>query len=541
MATKEIEIADYEWIVVMGGIFAFFAAFGIGANDVANAFASSVGSKAITMKQAVFLAAIFEFGGAVLMGSHVTKTIRKGIADPGCFEDDPAVLMYGMMCVIFCVGCWLIAASSLELPVSTTHSAVGGIIGMTIASKGSDCVTWSEETDEFPYVKGVSAIVISWLLSPILSGICASFLFFVCRTLVLRSDNAFQRSLYFAPVLVAATLVINCYFIIYKGAKGLDLDETTMAEASGWSFGLGLGVTAVVSPILYKYLTEHAKKVQNNPQAVSTSEKLEEGCSPTIDSSPNDKEEIPLNEDPEAPIESLEEYPVKPVKEVELQVVAEPAKQKSKAGSVFDYVDGQMSKNLDSVVTDDAAVSKVHENAEVFDPLAEETFRYVQVFTAICDSFSHGANDVANSIGPFAAIYIIWRDGEVAKKAELGDDAFWILALGGAGIVVGLALYGYKIIHAIGIKLAKITPSRGFSIELGAAFIIIIGSRQGWPLSTTHCQVGATVGVGLLEQGVNGVNWVVFGKACFGWIITLIVVGFSAAILTAQGVYAPCV
>ena len=157
----------YLWIVIVGGCFAFFAAAGIGANDAANAFATSVGSKALTLKQAVVLAAIFETAGAVLMGSHVTDTIRKGIADYKCFEDDAYLLMYGCMWVILSVGMWLFLASYLEMPVSTTHSCVGGMIGMAMALKGADCVIWYKPVDTFPYVGGVGGIVMSWFLSPL--------------------------------------------------------------------------------------------------------------------------------------------------------------------------------------------------------------------------------------------------------------------------------------------------------------------------------------------------------------------------------------
>ncbi|CAN0011388.1 unnamed protein product, partial [Discosporangium mesarthrocarpum] len=194
--------------------------------------------------------------------------------------------------------------------------------------------------------------------------------------------------------------------------------------------------------------------------------------------------------------------------------------------------------DIHASVKDDAHVSAIHDNAEIFDPRTEEVFKYVQVFTAICDSFSHGANDVANAMGPFAAIYVVYTAGVVESSSELGDDAFWILAIGGAGIVCGLAIYGYKIISAIGVKISKITPSRGFAIELGSAMVIIIGSRLEIPLSTTHCQVGATAGVALLE-GSGGVNLAVLGKAVFGWIITLIVCALTTSLLFAQGAYAP--
>merc|ERR1712226_782316 len=160
----------------------------------------------------------------------------------------------------------------------------------------------------------------------------------------------------------------------------------------------------------------------------------------------------------------------------------------------------------------DGVITAIRDNAEKFDPKTEAVFKYIQIFTAICDSFAHGANDVANAMGPFMSIYFIYTTGEVSKKAATGDDAYWILALGGVGIGLGLLLYGYKIMRAIGVKLAVITPSRGFAIELGAAIVIIIGSYLGIPLSTTHCQVGATIGVALLEGGCKGTNKMVLLK-----------------------------
>merc|ERR1712113_718641 len=189
-------------------------------------------------------------------------------------------------------------------------------------------------------------------------------------------------------------------------------------------------------------------------------------------------------------------------------------------------------------IEEDETVGKIHDNAEKFDAKTERVFRYIQIFTAICDSFAHGENDVANAMGPFMAIYSIYKAGEVSKKVKMGDDAYWILAIGGIGIGVGLLLYGYKIMRAIGVKLAVITPSRGFAIELGAAIVIIIGSYLGLPLSTTHCQVGATTGVALLE-GRKGLNYWVLMKTVLGWIITLIVVGISTGLIMAQGINSP--
>ena len=473
----------FTWIIVTGGVCSFIAAMGIGANDAANAFATSVGSKALTIKQAAGIAAIFETAGAVLMGSHVTDTIRKGIADYKCFEDQPELLQYGCMWVIVSVAGWLFIASYLEMPVSTTHSCVGGMIGMTISLVGSDCVIWYKETSTFPYIGGVGGIVMSWFLSPIFSAILASTIYGLTRSLVLRHSYDSKRLNFVYPILVGITLVINSFFIIYKGAKGLGLNKIEAGTAAGYSFLIGGTGGLLTLPFFSKIRRLVDRRFYNREDRTADIE----------------IQEITDNKD-------------------ELNI---------KSSS-------QLTK-----------VQDLHGKAEKFDERTEEVFKFLQVFTAICDSFSHGANDVANAVGPFAAIYLIHREnGDLLKKLDMENDAYWILSMGGIGISIGLILYGKKIIHAIGEKLCKITPSRGTCIELGSALVIITGSRLKMPLSTTHCQVGATVGVGLLEnkscnKKIEGVNWWILGKTAFGWVITCVVVGVSTGLLVAQGAYAP--
>ena len=207
----------------------------------------------------------------------------------------------------------------------------------------------------------------------------------------------------------------------------------------------------------------------------------------------------------------------------------EPAQKEKKSG--MGYITGQLDRDTHKDLDTDAKVAAIHDNVTRHDPRAEQFFRYVQIFTAIVDSFSHGANDVANAMGPFAAAYVAYKKGKVVKQAEMDPGTMlWILALGGVGIVVGLATYGYKIMNAMGVKLIAITPSRGSCIELGAALVVIYGTGQGWPLSTTHCQIGATVAVGLFE-GCQGVNKELFLRACGGWVMTLVVVGCTTAML----------
>ena len=319
---------DYLWIVIAGGIASFTAAMGIGANDVANAYATSVGSKALTMNQAVVLAAVFETAGAVLMGSHVTNTIRKGIADYKCFEEQPELLMYGCMWVVLAVGAWLFLASYLEMPVSTTHSCVGSMIGMTLALKGPECVIWYEKKDSFPYIGGVSGIVLSWVISPLFSAILASLFFGGLRSGLLRLKNSFNRSIYVFPFITGSCVTLNAFYIIYKGAKGLGLNDTPFGIACAWSFGFG-GGSGLLSLLLIKkakvIVENRFKKSEANENAESV--ELELSDKKTTDSNVEDSEEF-----------------------------------------------------YNNAVNSSDVVLTIHENAEKFDEKTEELFKFLQIF-----------------------------------------------------------------------------------------------------------------------------------------------------------------
>jgi sodium-dependent phosphate transporter len=480
---------SFEWIRNAALCIAFIAAFGIGANDVANAYATSVGAKSLTIKQAIVLAAIFEFSGAYFMGAGVTDTVRKGIVASDKFLENPSMLMLGMLCALMSVSVWLLVASYFEMPVSTTHSVIGAIIGFSILAQGWDAVNWGK----------VGQVVISWFLSPILSGILAMLIFFVVRTFILRSaeGTSFKRATTFYPLLVAFTVALNIFLIIFKGSPGSDLKKLSVLEGVGYSLligvVLGLILNFTVVPFMIKKV--EAMKFDEAGNLTDVSGDVEAGNTEMIAATTDNK------------------------------------RKESKKSTVIDK------HNVHKVLEDkESNVSQMHDRAEVFDPKTEEIFKFLQVFTAMFDSFAHGANDVANSIGPLAAIVSIYENnGFTDAKVPVPD---WILVLGGFGIVAGLALYGYKIISAIGVKLVKVTPSRGFAIELGAAFVIVTGAKLKLPLSTTHCQVGATVGLGLME-GRNGVNWWLLLNVFGGWVITLIIAGSLSALFFAFAAFSP--
>jgi len=543
-----LNFEEYRWIVVWGGICCGIVAFGIGANDVANAFATSVGAKSLTLKQAVIIAGIFEFAGAVLMGSRVTDTVRKGITSEELFNENEAtlsLLMIGMCCTIMAVAIWLLVATALEMPVSTTHSCIGGIIGFALTAKGTAAVNWEK----------VQQVIMSWFLSPVLSGVIAALLFWLVRHFVLRSKNPVERAYTFYPILIAATMVINTFFIVYKGSPALGLKDTPLGVGIGVSFGVGIAFAILLRLIAVPFMRKRVDKLFNDRAAAAAADE-EESSAGMLEGEltlggdggrtqsylevvggecePEDGPKTPSSGDV---LINGRDDPVDP------DVVRMRLKQARSKASNIGVV------NVDAVAANFEKVQAIHDNAEKFDPKAEAVFTYLQIFTAMLDAFSHGANDVANAIGPFAAIWAIYETTSIDALAEKVDVPIWILAIGGGGIVLGLGLYGYKIITAIGVKLTKITPSRGFAIELGAALVICAGSYMELPLSTTHCQVGATIGVGLFEglgscgcggsDGSGGVNWKKFGVVAFGWVITLVVVGTLSSLFFSFAVYSP--
>jgi PiT family inorganic phosphate transporter len=418
-------ITEYGTVLmVMAIIFGLYMTWGIGANDVANAMGTSVGSGAITVMQAIIIAAIFEFAGAFIAGGHVTKTIRKGIIDPTPIVNNPEFLVFGMLAALLAAGVWLMVASSRGWPVSTTHSIVGAIVGFAIAGIGVDAVQWGK----------IGQIAASWVVSPVLGGAIAFILMMSIRRFILNTENPFTSAKRWGPVYVFLVGFIISLVTMFKGLKHLDLDLTV-----GMSFVVA-GLFGVLLGVIGWFLISRVQ----------------------IDTS---------------------------------------------ADREFHF----------------ASVEKV--------------FTPMMVFTACAMAFAHGSNDVANGIGPLAAVVsIIQSGGEVAQKAALPN---WILVLGGVGIVIGLATMGYRVMKTIGTRITELTPTRGFCATLAAAATVVLASRTGMPVSTTHIAVGAVIGVGL-ARGVGAIDLRVIGGIVLSWLITLPVGAVLAAIFffTLKGMFA---
>lgn len=399
-------ITDYGFVLlVLACLFGFFMAWGVGANDVANAMGTSVGSQALTIKQAILIAMVFEFCGAYLAGGEVTETIKNGIVDAELISPDLMVL--GMMSALLAAGTWLLIATRKGWPVSTTHSIVGAVIGFAAVGVSVDAVHWG----------AVGPIVASWVVTPVLSGLVAFGLFMSVQALIINTDNPFLNAKRYVPMYMFLTGFMVSIMTLSKGLKHVGLDLN-----SAQSVLLSIGVGALIMLLGIAILSR-----------------------------------IKVDEE---------------------------------ADKAFHF----------------ASVERV--------------FAVLMIFTACSMAFAHGANDVANAVGPLAAIVGVIESKGVADIAAKSAVPGWVLLLGAVGIVIGLATYGYKVIATIGKEITELTPSRGFAAELATASTVVGASAIGLPVSTTHTLVGAVLGIGI-ARGIGALNLGVIGSIFMSWIITL--------------------
>jgi len=399
-------IATYGTVmIILAVIFGLYMTWGIGANDLANAMGTSVGAGAVSIKQAICIAIIFEFLGAVIAGRHVTKTIRKGIIDPSGIINNPEILVYGMLASLLAAAFWLMIASTKGWPVSTTHSIVGALIGFALVGIGPEAVIWSK----------VGGVVASWVISPAVGGTISFLLVMSTRKLIFDTDQPLKNAKRYAPFYIFMVGFVISLVTLFKGLKHLNINLST-----GQSFAVAFCIGCLTAVLGWFFIR-------------------------------NVKEETGNNRD-------------------------------------FHF----------------ASVEKV--------------FTPMMLFTACAMAFAHGSNDVANGIGPLAAVIsIVNSGGEVMQKSELPT---WILLMGGGGIILGLITIGYRVMLTVGKKITELTPSRGFCAELAAATTAVLASRTGLPVSTTHILVGSVLGVGL-ARGVGALDLRVVFNIIVSWLVTL--------------------
>jgi len=521
----------YLWLMIIGSLAAFLMAFGIGANDVANSFGTSVGSGSVSFRLAVAMAAVCETVGAVALGASVTATVRKGIVDVELFKYNPELLMAGMFAALLSAGIWLVGCSHFGLPVSTTHSIIGSLIGMGIATAPAS-VQWGK----------VGLVVLSWLTSPLLSGILSSIVYIVIRWAIMRrGENGPKYALRFYPCL----LFILFLAISLLGAFKLSLGELKAYRKRNFGivFGIAVAIAFGLALIAYLLTIKWMKGKIERANITSTKMDLETSSKSKMDrSSPVPSEDVPTDTPSDETGERSESSfdgaaPTRPESVRVGNNGDNKNNSKSKLGMWLNVKENMKGDtNLEDGLDDKTKM--LRDEAEIFPRATERVFNYLQVTSACFSSIAHGSNDTANAIGPLAAMISLFEYASVQSKA---DTPWWVSLLGGVSISVGLLLYGYKVLKTIGVNLCKVTPSRGFSMEIGASFVVVAGSTLGIPLSTTHCKVGATMGVGLCETksiwNIKGVNIGLFGKIVAGWLITLIfTAGLSIIVYTILGV-----
>jgi len=466
--------SELTWVIVLATLCMAFMAWGIGANDVANSFATAFGAKCLTSRQACCIAAVCELVGAVLLGGHVSDTIRKGMMSVSLYDGDDGrvLIMAGMTSVLLAAASWLAVASKYGLPVSTTHSAVGGVIAFAVASKGYDSVNWEK----------VGMIVASWFVSPTMSGFVGFITYTMTKYCVLMHQNSLARAKVALPFMVFIMTFTVSLFTVYKGAKGIGLDETSPLTALLASSGISVVVAVISYPLMLRYAGY-----------------LEEQEAKT-------KEDAPAVEDGGGAV---------PAPGGALAAGAEPEP----------APEGVLAPSDGPAVTE-SDKSQARE-ARTTDAKTEQMFKALVVVCAGFQSIAHGANDVANSVGPFGAV-LSAREGELQKKTEI---QLWVFFLAGGFIVVGLASYGLKVMQTIGEKITVVTPSKAACAQFSATLVVLLATRLGLPISTTHAAVGGVLGVGLAD-GVNNINWTMMVKIFGSWIITLPICG-----ITAVGIY----
>uniref|UniRef100_A0A914HKF5 Phosphate transporter n=1 Tax=Globodera rostochiensis TaxID=31243 RepID=A0A914HKF5_GLORO len=499
-STPTCAIADfhtaYLWALVLGFVLAFVLGFGMGANDVANAFGTSVGSKVLTLRNAFILATIMETLGAVLVGSSVTNAMQE-MLKRRLYAEHPSQLLLGQLAIlggkIGGVGwttsqgnwkdslgtggsAWLMTATLLRLPVSSTHSIVGAILGFTLVMNGLEGVSW----------KTVVKITLSWVLSPVLSGFVSASLYMIVDFAVLRRRNPVKCGLRALPVFYFFCIACNIFAVVYKGFERLGLPQLSFLVALSISAGLGVCAALlfhfVVRPRILAWISSSEDKKSVGDGTDTPPPSVEQNERP-----PNERRQ-----------------PFKPIQQDFTYLAL-----RGWAAWFFPRKDRLEDAQTLRMFSTIQATSSPH--TQLLTPPAP---LFVQVFTACFGGFAHGANDVSNSIAPLVTLLSVWSTNSVDED-ELRTP-IWLLFFGVFAICMGLWLLGDR--------------GSGFTIEFGAAVTVLTASMLGLPISTTHCMVGSVVAVGTIKSG-EGIDWHIFGSIAISWLVTLPVSAAVSAVL----------
>lgn len=501
MFTLALFQEEILWAVILGFIIAFILAFAIGANDTANSFGTSVGSKVLTLQQAYIFASIFETLGACLLGHQVTDTVRIELSNINIFEQasasDSKKLLFGQVSVLSGCGVWLLIATFFKLPVSTTHSIVGATIGYLFVLGGTDYVKWNK----------VQEIFLSWIISPLLSGAISILIFWFIDYSILRRNRSLKWGLLLLPFFYFICITINVFAVTFNGSSYLMLDSLSKSKAALISLSIGL-LAGVIS--YFVMVPRLKKKILSISLSDTSSVNNDSSLLPnrvTVD--PMQKQvALLINKDAD-------------LNDIDLL--------KRETQQIIEKSDTNTSKNGHgtSVIRPASSVLSFLRSPRPVDPQVTQLFNFLQILTACFGGFTHGGNDVGNSIAPLVSLYDIYKTGSIKKT---NGTSLFLLIYGAAGMCVGLWVLGHRVIYTVGENLTKITPPSGFAIELGASVTVLIASKLGLPISSTQCKVGSVVAVGLVQFGSeSAVHWSVFRNISISWLVTLPIAGVMSA------------
>ncbi|KAK6109433.1 Phosphate transporter family protein [Brugia pahangi] len=484
---------DVLWALIMGIILAFVLGFAMGANDVANAFGTSVGSKVLTLRQAYILAVIFETLGALLIGYNVTDTVRKGVIDLTLYEKQPKEIFVGQIAILGGCSLWLLIATLARLPVSSTHSITGATVGFGLMTRGIIGIQWRK----------IIHIVASWFMSPILSGVVSAILYIILDHSVLRRKNPFRCGLRALPIFYWLCIAFNVFTVSYQGSKLLHLSKLPM-----WICALvSVGCATIGAIVIHFFLSPKLKIWINNSLSNSSREREDSFEVQTISGATESQDNILHQKCQTSKVETVSGLSVN---EGNKTVDCE-AKKNGKEILRSQLTDNTMKfirwiLPVDNRITDDRTM---------------KIFSSIQAFTACFAGFAHGANDVGNAIAPLTALISIYSNLDVRQRNE---TPIYVLLYGVLAICVGLVVLGHRVIRTIGTDMSTINAASGFTIEFGAAVTSLTASKLGLPISTTHSLVGSVIFVGMIRAR-KGVQWSIFRNIALSWILTLPISG----------------